>query len=184
MLIQASDDSTKHQEPPQDGTSDSEVIITETFHHPDPRGNCGQFRNEKQDELSVLVPRDALHLIRRTSVSTSANILNGLFVLSVKATDTPLPVYKAIFIEQRHRYRGKHSVVHNCSTARPPSVRLDLTVFTMCGYALGSFDVTKAYLQSTTNLAHAMYVRPLPALSNPTVQPTTTQEGTLRTVQF
>lgn len=94
-------------------------------------------------------------------------MLNGRFVLSIKGTDTKHPVHKARFVVQRHTDRDKHTLVHNSSTARLASKRLFVSITAMRRYAIWSFHVTKAYLQSAVDLARTLYVLPPRELAGP-----------------
>lgn len=68
-------------------------------------------------------------------------------------------MHKSAFVVRGHLDRENHMLLHNFSTARPPSVCLLVSVDTMRSYSIWSFDVRQACLQRKYYLTRVAYVK-------------------------
>lgn len=157
---------TSHAEQPQLTPAPLQGMITETIHPADPRCKSDAFNRAKKQDLSGLVSRHTFELVRRSTFPRDSNILNGRVILSLNATDPSNPIHKGRFVVQGNEDKEKHVMVHNSSTARPASVRLLISVASMRGYTLWSLHVTKADIESATDLARVVNVGPTRELGN------------------
>lgn len=94
----------------------------------------------------------------------SANVMKGRFVLSEKGAATNQLMKKAQFVVQAFREQDKSLHIHSSWTARAASIRLLGALSCAFGMRLWAFEVTHAYLQSDTELAHELSIEPRKSL--------------------
>ena len=66
----------------------------------------------KEKEIAGLVDRETWTLVMKEDVPRDSNVLGARFVLTIKDTEKPDPIFKARFVVQGHKDLEKNALVH------------------------------------------------------------------------
>ncbi len=83
-----------------------------------------------------------------------------MFEFTFIDVETVNPIFKAIYMVQRHKEKEKRNSVHNATTARYSFTRLTLAKATARGFELYSEIVSQAHLQAPERLNREVYIKP------------------------
>lgn len=76
-----------------------------------------------KNEINGLLERGEFKYIGTKSVPQNANILGGIFVLSIKQPDTAFEKYKARVIVQGHKDKEKKFITHVTKTVPHKNIK-------------------------------------------------------------
>jgi hypothetical protein len=87
------------------------TYITEVIQHDDVRANDPMMTDAKRKKIRGLLERGTFRIIMRSEIPAGANILGGIYVLSIKDSGTDREVWKARYVIQGHRDSEKEKMV-------------------------------------------------------------------------
>ena len=134
--------------------------LTEVIDSTNPISKSERFQKAKEQEVQGLNSRGTWEIVKKSDVSTGANILGGRFVLALRNVSTENEQAKARFVAQGFANKEKDFLIHNVMSLRQSSVRVLLSFAANNGYRMYSHDVRQAYTQSAEPLTREIYLQP------------------------
>lgn len=89
-----------------------------------------------------------------------ANIIGDSFIISIKNRETDTELCKARYFVQGHLYQDLTRLVHPASALRQSPSRPLAAITAIFGFLVCSQDVNQAYLQSSGQVLHDVYLKP------------------------
>ena len=122
--------------------------------------NNERFHEAKRKEISDLQKRNVWKIMERRRIPDNANVLNGIFGLTIKDVDTCNEIEKDRYAVQGYKDREKDFLVHNSNTSKQVSTEIIASLAIILSFQIWSFDVSQAYVLSKDELTRDVYVTP------------------------
>ena len=119
-----------------------------------------RFIDPKNKEWQGLFDNDAFEFAPIASLPADANILHGRFALAIKDPETEHEEFKARYVVQGHRGKGKEKLVVEAPTALRTSIRIVVANAAMNQWPLWTRDARQACMQSDKELQRDVCMRP------------------------